>query len=203
MIRACLFVCLLLLPLSAFAQAGIHRCIGADGNPLFTDQPCAALQATPVNAAPPAPRAAVSQEATSLPGATAPAGITCATSVGELRQTLIDAFATRDANRLAGLMIWNGYGQNAVVADIRSLGSLMQRPLLDVSGAADDDDAPPAMQAPVPADAGSAPPPPRPSATGTDQLIVHTAASDGTGVPHETRFSVVRRAGCLWLRGAG
>lgn len=206
MIRACLVVLLFLLPLCAFAQAGIHRCIGADGNPLFTDQPCAALQATPVNTPPPAPRSPVTQEGPTLPGPaapTAPAGITCATSVGELRQTLVDAFATRDPNRLAGLMIWNGYGQNAVVADIRSLGTLMQRPLLDVSAASDDDDAPPPTPATSSPDATAATAPPRPASPGTDQLVVHTAASDGTGVPHETRFSVVRRAGCLWLRAGG
>ncbi|HTM29114.1 MAG TPA: DUF4124 domain-containing protein, partial [Rhodanobacter sp.] len=33
---------------STDAQTSIHRCVGADGNPVFTDQPCAALDATPV-----------------------------------------------------------------------------------------------------------------------------------------------------------
>lgn len=30
------------LPVVAMAQTPIHRCIGAGGNPVFTDQPCAA-----------------------------------------------------------------------------------------------------------------------------------------------------------------
>ncbi|MEO8984226.1 MAG: DUF4124 domain-containing protein, partial [Rhodanobacter sp.] len=43
---ACL--ALVLVSARADAQTPIHRCIGADGNPVFTDQPCAALGATAV-----------------------------------------------------------------------------------------------------------------------------------------------------------
>jgi hypothetical protein len=193
MIRACLTLLLLLLPLCAVAQNGIHRCIGADGNPLFTDQPCAALQATPVNTPAPAPRPAVAQVSGDLP-VTTPPPVTCATSVPELRQSMVDAFAARDPNRLAGLMIWNGYGRDAVVADIRSLGSLMQRPLLDIGTASEDSQA----DGDGAADAAS-----RAPAEGTDQLVVHTASNDGSGAPHESRFAIVRRSGCLWLRASG
>jgi len=197
MMRACLTLLLFLLPLCAMAQNGIHRCIGSDGNPLFTDQPCAALQATPVN--PPAASSAASPVSQGSSNA-APA-ITCATSVGELRQSMVDAFATHDPNRLAGLMIWNGYGRNAVVADIRSLGLLMQRPLLDIQ-APGDGDSPPAgsgQGAGVADDRATSP-----QSTGeVDQLIVHTSVNDGSGAPHESRFSIVRRSGCLWLRPSG
>lgn len=198
--RACLVLLLFLMPLCAMAQGDIHRCIGPDGNPLFTDQPCAALQATPVN--PPSTPATTSpaMQNASMAAPTPPAAITCATSVADLRQSMVDAFATRDPNRLAGLMIWNGYGRDAVVADIRSLGSLMQRPLLDVR-ASDDEDAPSSG-------AGEDTTPPddhatRPRSSDSEQLIVHTAANDGSGTPHESRFSIVRRSGCLWLRASG
>ncbi|WP_229238360.1 hypothetical protein [Dyella amyloliquefaciens] len=110
-----------------------------------------------------------------------------------MRQSVLDAFSTRDPNRLAGLMLWGGYGQQSVVADIRSLGGLMQRPLLGV-GQADDD------SADTPASSGSAPPAPP---NDERQLVVRTAADDGSGQPRETRFDVVRRSGCLWLRGRG
>ncbi len=196
MIRACLTLLLFLLPLCAMAQDGIHRCIGPDGNPLFTDQPCAALQATPVNAPPSTatkPAAGASDTLTAAPPVT-----TCATSVGELRQSMVDAFATRDPNRLAGLMIWNGYGRNAVVADIRSLGTLMQRPLLDIR-TSDDDDPALADSTSTLSDREAQ----RQSAAASDQLIVHTASNDGSGAPRESRFGIVRRSGCLWLRASG
>ena len=193
---------LLLLPLCAMAQDGIHRCIGADGNPVFTDQPCAALQATPVNTPPASTKPLVAQAVSTIP-TTTPPPVSCATSVAVLRQGMIDAFAARDPNRLAGLMIWNGYGRDAVVADIRSLGSLMQRPLLDIGTASEIEDSPPPSDDPLftspAADATQSP-----AASGGDQqLVVRTASGDASGVARETRFSVVKRSGCLWLRASG
>ena len=38
------------------------------------------------------------------------------------------------------------------------------------------------------------------AAPGPDQLVLHTASTDGLGMAQERRFSVVRQAGCLWLR---
>jgi hypothetical protein len=201
MTRACLALLLFLLPFCALAQNGIHRCIGPDGNPLFTDQPCAALQATPVNAPPPTTPAPQAAQDSSPAIATTPPTVTCATSVAELRQSMVDAFATRDPNRLAGLMIWNGYRRDAVVADIRSLGSLMQRPLLDISAPGEDDS--PASGSSEGTDMSDDHAAPRRSTGDGNQLIVHTASSDGTGTPHESRFTVVRRSGCLWLHASG
>lgn len=195
MMRVWLILLIFLLPLCAMAQeGGIHRCIGSDGNPLFTDQPCAALQATPVNTPPATPKP---QGPLDIATATPPP-VSCATSVTDLRQGMTDAFAARDPNRLAGLMIWNGYGRDAVVANIRSLGTLMQRPLLDIGTAGASDDPPAADNG----DATGPSPTSRP-ATDSDELIVHTASGDGSGIPRETRFTVVRRSGCLWLRPAG
>ncbi len=180
------------LPLCLRAQDGIHRCVGPEGTPLFTDQPCAALQATPVV---PPPRDDVPTAATPNP-ATAPPPVLCAATVSELRQSMLDAFATHDPNRLAGLMLWGGYGREGVVADIRSLGGLMQRPLLGI-GQADDDAADATGN-------GDAEGPPRSAdPNGERQLVIRTAANDGSGAPHETRFDIVRRSGCLWLRGRG
>jgi len=186
-----LLASLWLLPAPATAQEGVHRCIGADGTPLFTDQPCAALKATPVQAAP----KTSSAPAPNAPVPSAPPPILCATSVAELRQSVTDAFATRDPNRLAGLMLWEGAGRGAVVSDIRSLGALMKRPLLDFG----------AQNAPEQAAASDpdAPPADHPAAPPEHQLVVHTASDDASGEPKETRFDIVRRSGCLWLRSAG
>jgi len=93
-------------------------------------------------------------------------------------------------------MLWGGYGREGVVADIRSLGGLMQRPLLGVGQPGDD-----AADAAGHDDTEG--PPPSADPNGERQLVVRTAANDGSGAPHETRFDVVRRSGCLWLRGRG
>lgn len=187
-------LCLALLVRIAptIAQTDIHRCIGANGGAVFTDQPCAALQATPVK--PAAAPAANTQS-------TAPPPVLCAADSGELRRSVIDAFASRDANRLAGLMLWNGYGRGAAITDIRSLTGLMKQPLLDI-----DMPGAPAAAASVLAAASiddpfaANPPPAPPPANG--QLVLHVAGNDGSGSPRELRFDIVRQAGCLWLRDA-
>jgi hypothetical protein len=199
MYRSVALLCLILLVRAApvAAQNPIHRCIGANGNPLFTDQPCVALQATSV-----AP--AVAASAGNPPAGPAP--VLCAANLGELRQSVIDAFASRDANRLAGLMLWGGYGRGAAIADIRSLGALMKQPLLDLGPANDPASGSSDPPAPAPAPASSTdspdPDPPGTRPTAGNQLVLHTAGSDGSGTPHELRFDIVRRAGCLWLRNA-
>jgi hypothetical protein len=193
--RLAALLCLVLLVCAApaAAQTDIHRCIGADGNPLFTDQPCAALQATPVKAV--ATASTASQPAVAPP-------VLCASSLGQLRQNVINAFANRDANRLAGLMLWGGYGRGAAIADIRSLDSLMKQPLLDISPASDP--APSGNDPPASADSSADLPGSDPSGTpiAGNQLVLHTAGNDGSGNSRELRFEIVRRAGCLWLRNA-
>jgi hypothetical protein len=192
--RSTALLCLILLVWAApaMAQNEIHRCVGADGHPLFTDQSCAALQATSVNAV-----AAVRDDTHS----TEPPPIMCAASLGELRQSVIGAFASRDANRLAGLMLWSGYGHGAAVADIRSLRQAMKQPLLDVSPSSAGDDPPAPAATTSSAEPFAADPLPAGPAGG-NQLVLHTAGNDGSDSPHELRFSIVRRAGCLWLRNA-
>jgi hypothetical protein len=190
MLRLAALLCLILLACAAptAAQTPIHRCIGANGGAVFTDQPCAALQATPVS--PNAPSAQTAATPAAPP-------VLCAAGPGELRQSVIDAFASRDANRLAGLMLWDGYGRGAAIADIRSLAELMKQPLLDVdipnasapAQSASSDD---------PFASGAAPAPP----SAGNQLVLHTAGNDGSGSPRELRFDIVRQAGCLWLRNA-
>ena len=193
--RPIILLCLALLNLAlcarvtpAMAQTEIHRCIGANGGAVFTDQPCAALQATPVS-----PTAA----AVNPPAVAAAPPTLCAASVDELRQSVIDAFTGRDANRLAGLILWDGYGRGAAIADIRALAGLMKQPLLGV-------DTPPASS--TSANAGnvdsflpSAPPQAPPPA---DQLVLRTADNAADGNPAAWRFDIVREAGCLWLRNA-
>jgi hypothetical protein len=187
LLSALLWFILLIWAAPAVAQNPIEHCIGANGSPVFTDQPCAALQATALN-----PSAKPREDGHPLE----PPPILCAATLGELRKSVIDAFANHDANRMAGLMLWNGYGHGAAVADIGVLNALMKRPLLDLGPSRD---SPPAG-----ADSSADPFTPATPASPpvSDQLVLRTAGTDGSGSPHELRFDIVRHAGCLWLRNS-
>jgi Domain of unknown function (DUF4124) len=157
------------------AQNEIHRCVGSNGNPVFSDQPCTSQDATPAVAV-----AAVAATAANAPGAPAAVPILCATSTADLRRAVAEAFATKDANRLSGLVLWNGYSGQGAIADIQSLSALLRQTLLDFG-------APDARQ-----ENGE------PAAN--HGLLVRTTSSDGSGAPMDTHFGVVRQAGCLWLQ---
>lgn len=174
-----LFVSAGMLPVAA--QTVIHRCVDANGNPAFTDQPCATLDATPVTRNPAAGPVA---------GPPAPTML-CADDARQLKRVVVEAFAERDANRLAAVMLWGGYGAHAAVRDIRALQDIMRRPLLSLStepADGDDGDLPGAASDP-------APPVPR-------TLIVETGPGDDPEDVRVLRFDVLPRAGCLWLRSA-
>lgn len=185
-----------------FAQTTIHRCVDASGHALFTDQTCAAMQATAVQpAAKPAasPLMSLNTDVKGTPtlAPIEPPPILCAATFDKLRQSVIDAFANRNANRMAGLMLWNGYGSEAAVANIRSLATLMQQPLLDAgppsaaNGPADE------SQDTAPADQDDE------AAADGSELVLHLAGTDGNGNPRELHYGVVHRYGCLWLRVGG
>lgn len=181
--RVLIGLCLLSPCATAAAQTVIHRCMGAEGTPVFTDRACSDLQAIPTQSPSRTPAG------TPAGGLGAPPPILCAANFAQLRQAVIDAFALGDANRLAGLMLWEREAQGAAVADIRALHALMQHPLVEVG--------PDAAGAPAPAAAGTATS--APAVADPTELRVLTAAADGSGIPRETRFPVVRQSGCLWL----
>ena len=188
-----LWFALILWAVPGRPQTDIHRCIDASGRALFTDQTCASMQATAVHPAP-KPVEDTTHVATLAATPTEPPPILCAVTFNQLRQSVIDAFANRNANRLAGLMLWNGYGSATAVADIRALSALMQQPLLDVgppdgnaSSTAGYADAPPEGESPTDAPGRG------------NQLALHLAGTDSSGNPRELRYGIVHRYGCLWL----
>jgi hypothetical protein len=183
-------LCLVLLGRAtpALAQSDIHHCIGANGSPVFTDQPCAALHATQVSPM----AAAASPPASGI----APTDL-CAASVAELRQSVIDAFARRDTVRLAGLILWDGYGRGAAIADIRALTALMKQPLLEV-----DTPQPPAAAADPDNDDLSLGPVDTEAPRAAERLVLRTLGDGAENAVPQWRFDIVRRAGCLWLRNA-
>ena len=190
-----LWFVLILWAMPGRAQTDIHRCIGANGNALFTDQTCAAMQATTVHAAA-KPSDDVTHTATIASTPAEPPPVLCAGTFNELRQSVIDAFANHNANRMAGLMLWNGYGGSAAVADIRALSALMQQPLLDAGPPDNADASPTGNSDPSTTDNAAEAP------VSGNQLVLHLAGNDGSGNPRELRYGIVRRSGCLWLRNA-
>lgn len=170
---------LLLLTLCTFAmtaqaQDAIHHCVDAHGNPVFTDQPCASQQATSVQTPPPT-------AGTAAPDAPVPLQ-RCAATTTELRQRVIDAFAARDPNQLAGLMLWHGYGSRSAVDDLRALAQLVRQPLLEIHFDNEPTDDPGDSTAPA------SPP--------ASELQLRT--DGGSSVS----FTITHLAGCLWLRYA-
>ncbi|HXE67087.1 MAG TPA: DUF4124 domain-containing protein [Rhodanobacteraceae bacterium] len=160
----------------------VYRCIGAHGEPVFSGQPCGI----------PAPASG-----TSAPTQSNTLNAVCAGSPQALRQAIAGAFATRDVNQLAGLILWNGMDQDSARSALRSLATWLKQPLTGIAVAraagppfADADaGAPPAASTAGPARASSvaASPP-----TGFD---ISTGGVDGT-----TRdFGLVESGGCWWL----
>ncbi len=120
----------------------------------------------------------------------------CAADLKQLKQAVVDAFAERNPNRLAGLALWNGDGKSTVVTDIRFFSRLMSHPLLGVKAisAAGDDDSD-ADASTLALSSSPSPAPPKGEA-----LIVQTQSDDGSGAAQSTRFDVVHRSGCVWLQ---
>ena len=121
-----LVLCALLQVQRAHARDGslapqpIHRCLGPDGSIMFSGTPCSedslAQGALPEVAA---------------IGDRTPLHL-CPLDPDELRARVTDAFLAHDINRLAGLMLWQGYGRHAAVARMQALGSAMREGLLGI-----------------------------------------------------------------------
>jgi hypothetical protein len=165
-IRAIFLLALLLLALPAAAQDAIHRCVGTDGGPVFTDQPCTSVGAMSVM-----PAAAVNPLDAEPEGPSA--GLLCAKDLAELRQGVAQAFASRSANRIGGLILWNGYGSSGAVDNLRAMEALVRQPLVSLEGGAEG---------------------------GIDAV---TSGPGGDGSTRRAHFGVVRDSGCFWLRPPG
>jgi len=178
-LQPCLALLLAALAMSAQAQGGVRRCIGANGEPVFSDRPC--------KLAPVPERGDDIDYALPL---VAPMQ-TCPTSPQELRDRVAAAFDGRNAIALSGLMLWDGYGRGDATATLRELARLIEEPLItieldQVSSAPWGD--------PYARRRGPRAP--------MDTLLIVRTARDLDRVPHEARtsFEVVDHRGCWWLR---
>jgi hypothetical protein len=165
-VKRALALLLLLIVLPATAQTTIHRCVGTDGRPVFSDQQCTSIGATSIM--PSTPPAASSSSADAPAGPST--GLLCAKDVAGLREGIAQAFANRDANRIGGLILWNGYGSGGAVENIRNMEALVHQPLLAVEGN---------------------------EAGGLDAV---TSRPGNEAATRRAHFSVVRDSGCFWLR---
>lgn len=160
----------------------VYRCIGAQGEPVFSGQPCGT----------PAPTLGTNASAQG----TAFSAV-CAASPEALRQAVAGAFATRDVNQLAGLILWRGMDQNSARTTLRSLAAWLKQPLTGIAFTraagppfADSDSAPlPVTSSGAPASASSV------AALPPTGFGVSTGGVEGT-----TRdFGLVESGGCWWL----
>lgn len=183
---AALFL-LLCVPLACTAapmQTVIHHCLDADGTPVYTDQPCASMDAVPAtsNADPFAPSRAAGPR-------------TCPRDRKALEKRVASAFRTHDANALAGLMLWRGYSEFGAVHTVHDLADLMQWPLLGFANAssatARSTLAVPGLPPLMPATAQSTAVSPLP-----DVLTLRL----GRPKQPDISFAIAQRAGCLWLQ---
>lgn len=182
----------LLVPLhSALAQdARIHRCIGENGEPTFSDSKCTGMAtradpATPPSGAP---------SASPAPSWRGPATTqTCARSPEDLRARVAAAFAARNGVGLSGLFLWNGFGQGSAVAPLRDLAALIAEPLVSVeidSYARYDEGDRYSDRAYEPMDDAPL------------EMVIRTVAEQERRVPYEatSRYGLVELGGCWWLQ---
>lgn len=203
------------LPRDGHAQAGIHRCVDAAGQSIYSDQSCADLQAT--------------ERPTSdnlvHDGRRVVVARTCARKPDELLIDVRNALAAQDVNRLAGSYFWTGMGSREAYSLMDRLSAFSARPLIDaqlVSSAPEPDpyaaDAVPEFDMPESAidDSGqdestqeSMPdeqfpderPAPAPVAPRTPELIRVEQTRSAKNVETATSYlRIVPAAGCLWVR---
>ncbi len=196
-----------LLPASAPAEAaraasGIHRCVGTDGRPVFTDRPCEELQAT--DRPPPAAAA----------GNVRLAAQSCPRTREDLLWGVRSALEARDVNRFAAYYLWTGMGTTEAYQLMDRFAVFSERPLVDVQllSSADQRDTSPVAVVPspdqqqtsaeeslgVPAPAQPSPAPAAPRAP--DLLRVDQMRAGDDAASETTYFRLQAAAGCWWIR---
>lgn len=117
-------LCLLgILPtMPARAQADVHRCIGADGQAVFSDRRCEDLDAT---SRMPPPALRDSETGLYRYG--------CPRRLSELVGLLRTAVEAHDVNRLSSLYLWGEVSDATANRVLSQLEAIAERPLLDIA----------------------------------------------------------------------
>lgn len=103
------------------AEAQVSRCVDRQGNSVFTDRPCEAVDSA--SRVPPAARAG--GRGSAYRGA-------CARSLPMLIRDLSSAIQSGDANRLGMLYLWAGVSDAEALRTLNRLQSIAERPLVDI-----------------------------------------------------------------------
>ncbi len=129
-----LLLILLVLCGIGHAQSGrVHRCIGENGEPTFSDRKCGALTAAPAEESPAtSPAQSGDANAKATDSTTPPITRTCAVSPQDLRERVAAEFASANAIGFSGLFLWDGFGQGSALAPLRELAALIREPLLSI-----------------------------------------------------------------------
>lgn len=178
---AALLLLLFMLIASPARAADVHRCIGADGNAIFTDKKCEDIGAQ-VRQAP------ANQDA----GATGHLGARgCARTLESLQVGLKAALYSDDVNRLAAFYHWPGISSAASVGILSRLQTIVERPLtaINLIGAR------PALDAGgfrIVASERSVL-----RASGIE-IVQARSANDPTEL--RTQFALTQNAGCWWVQ---
>jgi hypothetical protein len=171
---------LLLAACAPLAHAQVYRCVGAQGEPVFSGQPCG----TPMPAA-----------SAATPARHNGFGAECAATPQALQQSVAEAFAGHDVNRLAGLIDWQDIDQASARIALHALSEWLKQPLAGIA-IAYAAGPPPVVQAPAPTAAA-------PVAAGSSAFVpappigVEISTSGGNGSTRD--FGVVVSGGCWWL----
>lgn len=173
---------LLSTAVSVDAQQGpIRRCIGSNGEPTFTDQPC-------TSAAPNFVTDAASAVISPAPITTQ----TCATSAEDLRARVGAAFTAHNPMTLSGLFLWDTHSGRSASTQLQELARLVSEPVIAI-----DVD----MGVPDGAYSMDSDPRQRQSAVPLWTMMIRSVR-DLDHVPHEvvTEFGLLSRSGCWWLQ---
>ena len=171
------------------AHAQVHRCLGANGEPVFTDQPCGAQEPSvgkseSANGIAPATSSAAASNINGVQSAGT--GAACPRSPQALRERIVLAFNSDDPNTLAGLMDWRGYDRHSANSRLREFKQWLKEPFIGVQF-----NGPPDPSGALPDDADYVAPDP----WGVT-VLTQPRGEDYT----DTRnFGVMQRGGCWWL----
>ncbi|WP_028917917.1 DUF4124 domain-containing protein [Pseudoxanthomonas sp. J35] len=121
-----LSTCLLLAAPDAARAQQVHRCLGADGQAVYTDQPCSALGASERPSPQPATDGAV------LDATQRMFRDGCPRRLSQLVLEIQGAIQARDVNRLASIYDWQGVPRSAAPRILDRLEAMVQNPLVDI-----------------------------------------------------------------------
>jgi len=162
---------------------GVHRCVDAHGEAVFTDQRCedigAAVRPEP---APPFGSAATQRVHVHVHD--------CARTTDDLHNGLEAALAAHDVNRIAGFYQWAGISSAGSADILKRLQAIADRPLATVH----------LVRAHQPIDANgfqtlaSA----QPSRASAIEVVQTRSTNDPT--PARTEFALTAYMGCWWIR---